>query len=108
MSSGTRDTEAAEATEPTGPQPVVHDPDPDTGAIRITLAHPIERKGREPLSEVTIRRLRGKDMRATCDMRGEARTYELAIRAGALMPGDLDAMDIDDLLAVTGVVDGFF
>ena len=108
MSSETRDTEAPEATEPTGPKPVVHDPDRETGAIRITLARPIERKGRDPLSEVTIRRIRGKDMRDTCDMRGEARTYELAIRAGALMPSDLDAMDIDDLLAVTNVVDGFF
>ena len=105
MASDALDTEAAEAT---WPQPVVHDPDPETGAVRVTLAMPIERKGREPRGEVTIRRLRGEDMRATSSKRGEDRTYELTIRAGGLLPSELDAMDIADLLAVTGVVDGFF
>lgn len=104
------DTNQAEETtdEPTRPQPVTHPPDPETGAIRVTLGTPVERKGRPDVTDVTIRRARGKDIRATAGMNSEARTYELAIRCGGLMPDVFDAMDCDDVVAIAAVVDGFF
>lgn len=74
--------------------------------IKIPLKHPIERKDAEGnvvanITEVTLRRPKGKQMRAMDSAKGAmGRTLALIAACGGLLPVEADELDGEDVLVL--------
>lgn len=74
--------------------------------IKVALKHPIERKDDAgnvvaTIAEVTLRRPKGKQMRAMDNAKGAmGRTLALIAVCGGLLPMEADELDGEDILAL--------
>jgi hypothetical protein len=77
----------------------------EDGSVAVTLDYPL-RTGDEPITVVTIRRPKGKDLRLMSEKSSPSSFWMLAQLSGQAVP-ILDQMDGADLTAMFKVVDDF-
>lgn len=83
--------------------------------IRRELKHPLtltlrgpEGERQEILSEVTFRRIKAKDLRATDDFAGDvAKSIALLSKSTGLPVAQIDELDVEDFVALSEVLEDF-
>ena len=75
--------------------------------VTVHLDYPIE-YGDETITEVTLRRAKGKDVKALPPEPGVSDLLNLAGKLGGLMPKVLDELDASDAMKLVEVVNVFF
>jgi hypothetical protein len=84
-------------------------------SIRYTLKHPITTRFRGPdgereetVSEVLLRRVKGRDMRALSGITDQlAQGLTLMGKVTSLEPHQVDELDVEDVAALGEIIDGF-